>query len=252
MRRRSSPANLGPVEEIEPAALAADMIDQRIVAIGADVGGQADHRRVLRHEIGDAAHDERGAERHDEGRHLELGDDDAVDEADDRRAPDAGGEPDEDGRKERNAGIEGAAHRQRREDRSEAHHPSNREIDSGGDDDEGLAEPEKQHGDDRDQNVLGIADGEKIDRAARRQRHRDDEKEHHDAEENPCPDAAEEESRALRSRQHARRRGGVARRQPRGAFGHGDSSGCWARPPEREPSRAPAAPPTPEAYLPGT
>ena len=34
-------------------------------------------------QIGDAAHDERGAERDDEGRHLELGDDDAVDEADD-------------------------------------------------------------------------------------------------------------------------------------------------------------------------
>ena len=101
--------------------------------------------------------------------------------------------------KQRDAGIEGAADRQRREDRGEAHHPSDREIDAGGDDDEGLAEPEQQHGDDRDQNVLGIADGEKIDRAARRQRHRDDEKEHHDAKENPSPDAAEEERRALRS-----------------------------------------------------
>ena len=191
MRRRSSPPTSRPVEEIEPAALAADVIDQRIVAIGADAGGQADHRRVLRHQIGDAAHDERGAERHDEGRDLELGDDDAVDEADDRRAPDAGGEPRDHRGKQGNAGIEGAAQRQRREHRGEAHHPSDREIDAGGDDDEGLAEAEKQHGDDRDQNILGIADGEKIDRAARRQRHRDDEKEHHHAEKNPGPDAAE-------------------------------------------------------------
>ena len=66
----------------------------------------------------------------------------------------ADGEPDEDGGKERNAGIEGTADRQRRQDRGEAHHPSDGKIDAGGDDDEGLTKTQQQNGDDRDQNVL--------------------------------------------------------------------------------------------------
>ena len=40
-------------------------------------------------------------------------------------------------------------------------------------------EPEQQHRNDGDENVLRIADGEEIDRAAGRQRHRDDEEQHH-------------------------------------------------------------------------
>ena len=104
---------------------------------------------------------------------------DAVDEADQRRAADAGDEADDDRGKQRNAAIEGAAQRQRREDRGEAHHPADREIDAGGDDDEGLTEAEQQHRNDRDENVLGIADGEEIDRAAGRQRHGDDEEQNH-------------------------------------------------------------------------
>ena len=108
IRRSSSPLDLRPLEEIEAAAVAADIVDQRVVAVGADAGRQADDGRVLRHEIGDAAHDERRAERHDEGGHFQLGDDDAIDEADESRgAHDRRDEADDDRRKERHAGVEG-------------------------------------------------------------------------------------------------------------------------------------------------
>ena len=78
-------------EEIEAAALAADRVEQRFVAVGANAFRQPDHGGVLRHQQRDAAHDEGGAEGDDEGRHLQLGDDRAVDQADETGA-DHGGE----------------------------------------------------------------------------------------------------------------------------------------------------------------
>ncbi len=98
--------------------------------------------------------------------------------------------------------------------------PTDRSIDTGGDDDEGLAEAEQQHRYDGDQNVLGIADGEEIDRAAGRQRHRDDEEQDHEAEKHPGPDAAQEDRRALRGGEDARSGAVAAPRGPDGAFGH--------------------------------
>ena len=62
------------------------------------------------------------------------------------------------GRKKRHSGIEGRADGERREHRGEAHDPADREVDAGGDDDEGLAEPEEQDGRDRDEDVLRISD----------------------------------------------------------------------------------------------
>ena len=114
------------------------------------------------------------------------------------------------------AAVERRAQRQRREHRGEAHHPADREVDAGGDDDEGLAEAEQQHRNDRDQNVLRIAHGEEIDRAAGRQRHRDDEEQDQEAEEQPRPDAAQEQSE--RAAPACRRPGGggrAARGHPR-------------------------------------
>ena len=85
------------------------------------------------------------------------------------------------------AGIERRSQRQRREHRGEAHDPADREINAGGDDDEGLTQSKQQHRNDRDQNVLGIAHGEEIDRAAGRQRHGDDEEQDQKREEQPTP-----------------------------------------------------------------
>ena len=128
--------------------------------------------------------------------------------------------PDEHRGKEGRAAVEGRAQRQRREDRGEAHHPADREIDAGGDDDEGLAEAEQQHRNDGDENVLRVAHGEEIDRAAGRQRHGDDEEQDEQAEKEPRPDAAQEQDGALRRRADARRgRRARGKGQPRGA-GH--------------------------------
>ena len=53
--------------------------------------------------------------------------------------------PDDDGGEERQAGIEGGADGERGKHRAEAHHPADRKIDAGADDDEGLAEAEQQN-----------------------------------------------------------------------------------------------------------
>ena len=180
-------ADLGSMEEMEPAALAGDVVNERIVAVGADAVRQADDGRVLAHEVGDAADDERGPERDDERRHLQFGDDDAVDEADRRRPADAGDEAGDDRGKERRAAIERGAQGQRRKDRGEAHHPADREVDSRADDDEGLTEAEQQHRNDGDENVLGVANREEIDRAAGGQRHRDNEEQDEERRERPTP-----------------------------------------------------------------
>ena len=116
------------------------------------------------------------------------------------------------GERQRRAGIVRVAQRQRRQHRGQAHHPADAEIDAGGDDDEGLAEPEQQHRNDGDQDVLRIADGEEVDRAAGRQRHRDDEEQHHHGEKQPRPDAAQEQRQPLQGRALA---GAVRRRRGR-------------------------------------
>ena len=85
--------------------------------------------------------------------------------------------------KERHAGIEGAADGERREHRGEAHHPADGKVDAGADDDEGLPKAEEQDGRDRDQDVLRVADGEEVDRAAVVERHGDEEEDDHQAEE---------------------------------------------------------------------
>ena len=117
--------------------------------------------------------------------------------------------------------VERRSQRQRREHRGEAHDPADREINAGGDDDEGLTEAEQQHRNDRDQNVLRVAHGEEIDRAACRQRHGDDEEQDEKSEEQPRPDAAQKQNDPLRPRASP---GGRGRRagegHPRGAFGH--------------------------------
>ena len=190
IRRSSSPRDLGRREEVEAAALAADQVDQRLVAVGADALRQADDRGVLRHQQRHAAHDERGAEGDDEGRHLELGDDRAVDEPDRRGAGDRGEKADDRRREQRHPGVEGGADGERREHRGEAHHPADREVDAGADDDEGLAEPEQQDRDDRDEDVLRVADGQEAGAGAR-DRHRDDEEDDQHREERPGPEPAE-------------------------------------------------------------
>ena len=169
--------DLGRRQPVEAAALAADEVGERLVAVGADAGGQADDGGVLGHEQRHAAHDEGRAEGDDEGGDLELGDDDAVEEADDGGGGDGGGEADDGGGEERHAGVEGPADGERGGDRAEAHHPADGEVDAGADDDEGLAEPEEQDRGDGDEDVLRVADGEEADRAAGGERHRDDEEE---------------------------------------------------------------------------
>ena len=94
--------------------------------------------------------------------------------------------------------VEGPADGERRGDRAEAHHPADREVDAGADDDEGLPEPEEQDGGDGDEDVLRVADGEEADVAAADQRHGDDEEGDHEAEEGPGPEVAEGEDEPLR------------------------------------------------------
>src|SRR5262249_17402674 len=122
--------------------------------------------------------------------------------------------------KKRQSAIESEAEGERRKDRGEAHHPSDRQVDAGADNDEGLAQSEQEHRNDRDQNVLGIADGEKIDRAAAGQRHGDDEKKHHQGKEKPCPDAAGEENETLHGSADAGGRRPGGRNSSRPAIGH--------------------------------
>ena len=71
---------------------------------------------------------------------------------------------------------------------AEAHHPADREVDAGADDDEGLAEAEEQDRGDRDEDVLRVADGEEADVAAAGDRHGDDEEGDHQPEEGPGPE----------------------------------------------------------------
>ena len=122
---------------------------------------------------------------------------DAVEQPDHRAAADRGEEAGDRGEKQRRPGIEGAADGQRREHRGEAHHPADREVDAGGDDDEGLAEPEQQDRRDRDEDVLRVAERQEVDRAAARHRDRDNEERDQQAEEHPRPEPAERDHEML-------------------------------------------------------
>ena len=84
-------------------------------------------------------------------------------EADRGRAADRREKPRTAERKSGTPGVEGGADGERREHRGEAHHPADREVDAGGDDDEGLAEAEEQDRGDRDEDVLRVAEREEVD-----------------------------------------------------------------------------------------
>ena len=75
--RQQLAAHFWCCQEIWTARLAADEIDESFIAMGPNAWRQANHRGIFRHHERNATHDERAAQRHDEGRHFQLGDDDA-------------------------------------------------------------------------------------------------------------------------------------------------------------------------------
>ena len=189
--------HLGPVKEVQAATFTSDVVDQRVVAVATDAGRQTDDGSVLGQEQGDASNDEGAPQCHDEGRHLELGDDHTVEETDESRSADGGREPEHGGKKQWHSAVVGRPDRQGREHGCKAHHPADRQVDAGADDHERLTEAQQQNRGDRDQDVLRVAQRQKVDRTVADQRHRDHEEHDHHHQKHPGPHPAEREDEAL-------------------------------------------------------
>ena len=112
-------AHIRPLKEMEAAPLAPDIVDQGVIAIVAYAGRQADHRGVFRHQKRDPADDEGTAQGHDEGRHLQLGNDCAIEEPDKTGSAERGQQSDDYRGKERKPGVEHGSGRQGRDDGGE-------------------------------------------------------------------------------------------------------------------------------------
>src|SRR5262249_31137144 len=82
---------------------------------------------------------------------------------------------------------------------------------------------------DRDEDVLRIADRQKIDGAAADDRHRDDKETDHQAQKHPCPYAAEHEHELLQRRRGDRRSDSHFHRDVGFAIGHSLSSSSAGR-----------------------
>ena len=130
-------------------------------------------RPVLRVEACHAPVDEQTAERHDEGLQLHLGDEEAVEQADD----DAGQHDQTGGRAPRQAVV---GHQADEDDAEQREDRADREIDAARDDDEAFADREQAVEPDQ---VRGVRDVDGRDEAGVQHRH--DGAHHHDEEEKP-------------------------------------------------------------------